>query len=74
MLKTGANHEIFQVLLISLQRIEQEEEAEQTGEKILAATAQQPWDQPLLRVTLGQADGGRRRGAADRGTRRGGLS
>ncbi len=56
MLETGVGHELLQMLLISLQRLDQTEAVEELGPRILAATEGEPWIQRLVKLTLGQGN------------------
>ena len=57
MLESGASHEVFQVLLISMQRMGLAEAADRMGEKLVAAAGDRPVPRLLLGVTLGQVEG-----------------
>src|SRR4051794_29352988 len=48
------SHEITQLLLISLQRTGQDRLADQLGARALAEAARYPWEQALLKLTLGR--------------------
>jgi TPR repeat protein/CHAT domain-containing protein len=56
LIQGGAEFIVYQLLLISLQRTRQGNLADQIGRVVLEATADRPWENLLLRVTLGHID------------------
>jgi hypothetical protein len=56
MLQTVSYLQLFQLYLISLQRMEDHQRLEVVGPEILESTSADTWTNALLRITLGQAD------------------
>ncbi len=70
LLDEGAGHEILQVLLVSLQRLNRHDELRRIGPQALSVTASHPWLHTLVRLTLGQIDAGEAIAAASGDTER----
>src|SRR5579871_5636301 len=56
LVREGPTLHTLQLLLIGLQRLGREEELKDLGSQALDVTSEYPWDQSLLRVTLGKSD------------------
>lgn len=56
LLSTQANHELAQILIISLQRLQRSDDVDFIAPSALLATVKQPWQNMLLKLTLGQIE------------------
>src|SRR5262249_23260251 len=56
LIQTEPHQVVAQVLVISLQRLGLEQQVQQRSARILDTLKEHPWEQTLLRVTLGQID------------------
>ncbi len=70
LLHEGAGHEILQVLLIALARLDRDEELGRIGSQALEVTRSHPWYSALVQLTLGQVEPSEVAGAASDDTQR----